>query len=340
MGTTLETPEWLNYHHLRHFWMIARHRSMTRAAEALNVSQSTLSEQLRELEEWLGQRLFDRRGRQLHLTGAGRLALQHAETIFETGRELMTRFRQSGGADQRVLRLGAVGPLSKNLQFDFVQPLLSDARTKVVVVAGPLEDLARQLREHRIDLVLSNTPLRADQESDVFNHLLGEVPVFLVGSRPGKAMRGRFPHFLSGQPLFLPSHQSHVRLDFDLLMAKAGVAPEIRAEVDDMALLRLLALSGQGLALVSKIVVERDLPSRKLQFVQRVPGLVERYYALAARKRFENAWIGEIVEAFRARLNELAAPAGRATNSQPARTAPARISAHSRESSTESPARD
>jgi LysR family transcriptional activator of nhaA len=311
MGETLKTPEWLNYHHLRHFWMIARHGSMTRAAEALKVSQSTLSEQLRELEEWLGQPLFDRRGRELHLTGAGRVALEHAETIFETGRELLTRFRQSGQATQRVLRLGAVGPLSKNLQFDFIQPLLSDPRTKVVVVAGPLDELARQLREHQLDLVLSNTPLRADQESDVFNHLLGEVPVFLVGSRPGKARRGRFPDFLRGQPLFLPSHQSHMRLDFDLLMAKAEIEPEVRAEVDDMALLRLLALSGQGLALVSKIVVERDLQSRKLQFMQRVPGLVERYYALAARKRFENAWIGEIVEAFRARLNELAAPAGR-----------------------------
>jgi len=313
MSDALATPEWLNYHHLRHFWMIARHRSMTRAAEALNVSQSTLSEQLRELEEWLGQPLFDRRGRELHLTGAGRLALQHAETIFETGRELMTRFRQSDGADQRILRLGAVGPLSKNLQFDFIQPLLSDARTKVVVVAGPLDELARQLREHQLDLVLSNTPLRADQESDVFNHLLGEVPVFLVGSRPVQARRGRFPDFLRGQPLFLPSHQSHVRLDFDLLMAKAEIEPAIHAEVDDMALLRLLALSGQGLALVSKIVVERDLQTRKLRFMQRVPGLVERYYALAARKRFENAWIGEIVEAFRARLSELAAPAGRGT---------------------------
>jgi LysR family transcriptional regulator, transcriptional activator of nhaA len=313
MREMLETPEWLNYHHLRHFWMIARHGSMTRAAEALKVSQSTLSEQLRELEEWLGQPLFDRRGRELHLTGAGRVALQHAETIFETGRELLTRFRQSGQATQRVLRLGAVGPLSKNLQFDFIQPLLSDPRTKVVVVAGPLDELARQLREHQLDLVLSNTPLRADQESDVFNHLLGEVPVFLVGSRPVKARRGRFPDFLRGQPLFLPSHQSHMRLDFDLLMAKAEIEPEIHAEVDDMALLRLLALSGQGLALVSKIVVERDLQTRKLQFMQRVPGLVERYYALAARKRFENAWIGEIVEAFRARLNELAVPAGRGT---------------------------
>jgi LysR family transcriptional activator of nhaA len=311
MGEMLETPEWLNYHHLRHFWMIARHRSMTRAAEALNVSQSTLSEQLRELEEWLGQPLFDRRGRALHLTEAGRVALQHAETIFETGRELMTSFRSPNRGEQRVLRLGAVGPLSKNLQFDFIQPLLADTRTKLLVVAGSLDELARQLQEHRLDLVLSNIPLRADQERNVFNHLLGEVPVFLVGGRPLKNTRQKFPLFLRGQPLFLPTHQSHVRLDFDLLLAKAGIEPEVRAEVDDMALLRLLALSGEGLALVSKIVVERELESRQIKFMLRVPGLVERYYALAARKRFENVWLGEIVEAFRARLKVLGSTPGR-----------------------------
>jgi LysR family transcriptional activator of nhaA len=182
---------------------------------------------------------------------------------------------------------------------------LADHRTKVVVVAGALDELARQLREHRLDLVLSNIPLRADLEHNVFNHLLGEVPVFLVGGQPLGKTRPRFPLFLRGQPLFLPSHQSHVRLDFDLLLAKAGIEPEVRAEVDDMALLRLLALSGEGLALVSKIVVERELESRQIKFVLRVPGLVERYYALAARKRFENAWLGEIVEAFRARLKVL-----------------------------------
>lgn len=309
MGEMLETPEWLNYHHLRHFWMIARHRSMTRAAEALNVSPSTLSEQLGELEAWLGQPLFERRGRSLHLTESGQVALQHAETIFETGRELMTSFRSAHRGEQRVLRLGAVGPLSKNLQFDFIQPLLAGDRTKVVVVAGGLDQLARQLREHRLDLVLSNIPLRADQEHNVFNHLLGEVPVYLVSGRPCKGTRQRFPLFLRGQPLFLPSHQSHVRMDFDLLLRKAGIEPEVRAEVDDMALLRLLALSGEGLALVSKIVVERELESRHIKFMLRVPGLVERFYALTARKRFENAWLGTIVEAFRTRLQSLGSSA-------------------------------
>jgi LysR family transcriptional activator of nhaA len=307
MNSAFENPEWLNYHHLRHFWMIARHRSMTRAAEKLKISQSTLSEQLAELEAWLGQSLFDRRGRELHLTDAGRLALEHAETIFTTGHELMTRFRQSDQNRQRVLRIGAVGPLSKNLQFDFIQPILTDTRTKVVVVAGALDELTRQLHEHKLDLVLSNIPLRADQENNVFNHLLGEVPVFLVGGNKLKVARPRFPQFLKDVPLFLPSRQSDVRADFDLMLANSGVEPFVHAEVDDMALLRLLALSGEGLALVSKIVVERELQSSKIKFMLRVPGLAEKYYALTVRKRFQNTWLAEIVEAFRARLKELAA---------------------------------
>jgi LysR family transcriptional activator of nhaA len=305
MNSAFENPEWLNYHHLRHFWMIARHRSMTRAAEKLKISQSTLSEQLAELEAWLGQSLFDRRGRELHLTDAGRVALEHAETIFTTGHELMTRFRQSDQNRQRVLRIGAVGPLSKNLQFDFIQPILADTRTKVVVVAGALDELTRQLHEHKLDLVLSNIPLRADQENNVFNHLLGEVPVFLVGGKKLKVARPRFPQFLKDVPLFLPSRQSDVRADFDLMLANAGIEPFVHAEVDDMALLRLLALSGEGLALVSKIVVERELQSRKIKFMLRVPGLAEKYYALTMRKRFTNAWLAEIVEDFRTRLKHL-----------------------------------
>lgn len=307
MGNPPPTPEWLNYHHLRHFWMIAQHRSMTRAAEALRVSQSTLSEQLRELEDWLGQPLFERRGRQLHLTDAGRIALEHSETIFTTGRELLARFRQSEPGRARVLRIGAVGALSKNLQFDFIQPLLVDEQISLVIVAGALDALTRQLEEHTLDLVLSHIPVRADKATHVFNHPLGEVPVYLVGSHPLPAPRPKFPHYLRGQPLFLPSHQSPVRGDFDSLLAAAKIEPVVRAEVDDMALLRLLALSGKGLALVSKIVVERELQSRQIKFMARVPGLVEKYFALTVRKRFENAWITEIVDAFRARLKELAA---------------------------------
>ena len=253
--------------------------------------------------DFLWLRFF--RGRELVLTDAGRIALEHAETIFTTGHELITRFRQSEQNRQRVLRIGAVGSLSKNLQFDFIQPILADSRIKVVVVAGVLDELTSLLHEHKLDLVLSNVALRVDQHQDIFNHPLGELPVYLIGGKRLNLVSTRFPDLLKDIPLFLPGKQSDVRVGFDILLANAGIEPLIHAEVDDMALLRLLALSGEGLALVSKIVVERDLPSNKIKFMQRVPGLAEKYYALTVRKRFKNEWLGQIAEAFRERLKEL-----------------------------------
>lgn len=298
--------EWLNYHHLRHFWVIARRRSLTQAARDLNISQSTLSQQLRELEEWLEEPLFERRGRQLHLTEGGRVALEHAETIFQTGRELLDRFRRRHLHQKPLLRLGAVSPLSKNLQFDFIEPLLAGHKAHVEVVSGPLSSLVHRLQEHTLDLVLSNIPLRTDQEANVFNHQLGEMPVFLAGRFKSTLTQRRFPQCLRDVPLFLPSRQSHVRADFDFLLSEADVEPNILAEVDDMALLRLLALSGQGLALVSAIVVERELNSRQLRTIQRVPGLTEKFYAITVQRRFGNPWIEEVVQSFRHRLKSIA----------------------------------
>jgi len=298
--------EWLNYHHLRHFWVIARRHSLTQAARDLNISQSTLSQQLRELENWLEEPLFERRGRQLHLTEGGRVALEHAETIFQTGREMLDRFRRRHQHQKPLLRLGAVGPLSKNLQYDFIEPLLATRKAQVEVVSGSLNSLVHRLQEHALDLVLSNIPLRTDQEVNVFNHQLGEMPVFLVGRyKPSVASR-KFPQWLRDVPLFLPSRQSHVRADFDLMLNEAGVEANILAEVDDMALLRLLALSGQGLALISAIVVERELNSRQLRTIQRVPGLTEKFYAITVRRRFGNPWIEEVVRSFQQRLKAIA----------------------------------
>lgn len=306
MQTSDPPHGWLNYHHLRHFWAIARHRSMTRAAEALRVSQSTLSEQLRELERSLGHALFERRARRLHLTEAGCIAFEHAESIFATGRELLDRMRHTR-SERRILRIGAVGTLSKNLQYDFVEPLLQRGDTRITVVAAPLNDLVRQLHEHKLDLVLSSIPLRADQEHLVHNHLLGEAPVFLAGTGPLAPRRGRFPTWLKGVPLLLPTRQSHVRADFDLLLAEGRVEPDVRAEVDDMALLRLLALSGHGLALVPSIVVERELKSRQLSTLFRVPKLAERFYAITLRRRFGNSLVEAVVTEFRHRLKAMGA---------------------------------
>ncbi len=290
--------EWLNYNHLYYFWMIAREGSVTRAARQLRLSQSTLSAQLKQLEDQLGQPLFDRTGRNLKLSAAGQVAFQYANRIFESGRELLDTFRNRPVDRRPWLRIGAVSPLSKNLQFNFIAPILQTAEARVHVTQGRLSELLTELDNHRLDLILSDMPARTDQPADVTNHLLGEMPVFLVGKPPFRLPKKPFPAWLAGVPLILPSRQSTLRAEFDALLDRAGVVPEICAEADDMALIRLLTLSGVGLALVPEIVVQFELADRKLLRVECVAGLTQKFYAITAPRQFAPPQVGRAVHRF------------------------------------------
>ena len=110
-----ETMADLNYHHLRYFRAVAHDGNLTRAASRMNLSQSALSAQIRALEARLGHALFERRGRALHLTEAGRIALDHADAIFAAGAELVETLRTEGRA-RRAVRVGALATLSRNFQ--------------------------------------------------------------------------------------------------------------------------------------------------------------------------------------------------------------------------------
>ena len=154
----------LNYHHLYYFWQVAKSGHLTRTAEALHVSQSSLSQQIRQLEERLGQALFIREGRQLHLSEAGRMAFDYAETIFTQGEELSALFAEGGHAHREVVRVGAVATLSRNFQEGFVRPLLGRDDLDLILQSGGLDDLLRRLSAHKLDVVLSNQPVRGDSE--------------------------------------------------------------------------------------------------------------------------------------------------------------------------------
>ena len=290
----------LNYHHLRYFWAIAQERSLTRAAERLHVSQSALSVQLRQLEARLGHPLFTREKRRLVLTEAGRIALEHAQTIFRAGDELVSTLRHGRAARRRVLRIGAVATLSRNFQYGFVQPLLDRDDLEIVMRSASLRDLLAQLGAHTVDLVLSNVAVQRDAETPWHSHLLAEQPVSLVGRPQRGARRLRFPEDLDGVPLVLPSVQSEIRASFDLLLEEAHVRPHIVAEVDDMAMLRLLARQSPGLTLVPPVVVQGELRERTLVERYRIPEIRERFYAITLSRRFPDPLVRELVEAARA----------------------------------------
>jgi LysR family transcriptional activator of nhaA len=285
----------LNYHHLRYFRLIAREMNLTQAARKLNLSAPALSLQLKRLEESLGHRLFERRRTGLVLTEAGRIALDYAESIGRTGEELLDvmQHRPSGG--RQVLRIGAVATLSRNFQLEFLAPMLRRDDVEVVLRSGGFPELLVLLHSHQVDLVLSNRPARRDAETHWHSHLLAEQPVGLVGTPAWKKRRLRFPGGMKDVPVILPSQESNTRAGFDLLLASAGVRPRIVAEVDDMAMIRLLAREGHALALVPPVVVQAEIKEGTLVETHRIPQVRETFYAVTPSRRFPNPLVGELV---------------------------------------------
>ncbi|MGJ3242842.1 MAG: LysR family transcriptional regulator [Opitutales bacterium] len=296
----------LNYHHLHYFLTIVKEGGVTRAARKLNVSQSTLSAQLRTLEETLGVQLFDRQGRSLALTPAGRVALEYAEEIFQRGDELRAWFAGRSDVRTGTIRVGSLSFLSKNLQFEILRPLIMAGEVTVRVIDGEFSELLDRLKRHQLDLLLGNLPVTGPEADAVRVHLLGRMPMYLVGRPPFKVPKKPFPAWLEDLPLFLPTSRSPARVDFDALLVRSGIAPRIMAEIDDMALLRLLALSGAGLALVPEIGVKFDLEERKLLRIERVPDLFEHFYAITPRQKELPGPSRQAIEAGQQALAELA----------------------------------
>ncbi len=285
----------LNYHHLRYFRAIATEGSLTKAAQHLKLSQSALSVQLRSLEENLGQPLFERKHKALVLTEAGRIALEYADSIFRSGEELTDLLQNRAGRSRGFLRVGAASNLSRNFQLSFLQPLIKRDDVELIIHSGTLRELLVQLQNHTLDVVLSNTHVRRDATNSWHSHLLDEQSVSLVGHKKRGAKPFRFPEDLRTTPIVLPSLESSIRAAFDLLMDQTGVRPIIAAEVDDMAMLRLMARETNGMTLVPPVVVKDELESGTLVELHKFHQIKESFYAITPSRRFPNPILKQLL---------------------------------------------
>ena len=277
----------LNYNHLRYFWAVAHDGNLTRTAERLNLTQSALSVQIRKLEERLGHALFERRGRQLHLTEAGQIVLDHADAIFATGEELLGTLRQTGVARQ-ALRVGSLATLSRNFQMEFLRPVLGRTDIDLILRSGGAAELLRALEALNLDVVLLNRAPAGDALTPLVTHRLAERPVSLVGTPDRMRSTAGLADRLQKHPIILPTVDSSVRTGFDALADRLGVRPQIVAEVEDMAMMRLLAREDIGLAVLPPIVVKDEIAAGVLVEGEHLPGIVETFYAVTMARRFPN----------------------------------------------------
>ncbi|MFX0540590.1 LysR family transcriptional regulator [Roseovarius sp. S4756] len=286
----------INYNHLRYFWQVAHDGNLTRTAQRLNLSQSAVSVQIRKLEERLGHALFERRGRQLHLTEAGRIALDHADTIFGAGQDLLATLSQTG-TPRQVLRVGALATLSRNFQIEFLKPLLGQPEIELVLRSGTLAELLQGLETLSLDIVLTSRVPAPDVMSRFVAHTLSEQPVSVVGTPARVGDTGDLSTLLAAHPVIVPTAESPLRAGFDTLCARLGVEPVLAAEVDDMAMMRLLAREDIGLAVLPPIVVKNELASGLLREAAHDIGLSEKFHAVTVRRQFPNPLLAPLLAA-------------------------------------------
>jgi len=283
----------LNYHHLRYFREVAHDGNLTRTAERLNVSQSALSMQIKTLEERLGHPLFNRVDRKLVLTEVGRIALDHADRIFSTGAELIATLAQSGRS-ATPLRIGALSTLSRNFQLRFLMPLLRDGGTDVALKSGSAEVLFESLSSLALDIVLTTEPPRGVYGRELTARRIDEQPVGLHG-HPARLRHETLADLIRNEPLIVPSGSS-IRSDFESLAEHLDVTPRIVAEVDDMAMVRLLARDDVGLALAPAVVLADEIAQGMLRTAPFDLQLVESFYAVVPRRSFPHTALAALLE--------------------------------------------
>lgn len=294
--------DWLNYHHLFYFWVVAKRGSIAAASKELRLAHPTISAQIHRLEEVLGEKLFERKGRQLVLTEFGRIALRYADEIFSLGREFLETAK--GRPSKRPVRfvVGISDVLQKSIVYRILAPAFRlDEDVRVICREGrSAEGFIGDLALHTVDVVLSDAPIGPGASVRAFSHLLGECGTALFAAPEiAKACRRRFPRSLDGIPFLLPGEGSALRRALEGWFDALGIRPKVVAEVDDAALAKIAGEAGLGVFAVPD-AVEKEVRQRyEVQLISRVEEVRQHFYAISVERRIRHPAVLAISDAAR-----------------------------------------
>lgn len=296
--------EWLNYHHLLYFWTAAKEGSIARACEKLLLAQPTVSGQIKQLEESLGEKLFAKSGRGLVLTEAGRVVYGYAEEIFGLGRELQDVLRgRPGGRSARFL-VGVSDMLPKLIAYRVLEPAMSmGERVQLICQEDTPENLFLALADHKLDMVLTDSPIGAGTRVKAYSHLLGSCPVVLFAAPAlAKVYRKGFPECLEGAPFLLPMEGSNLRRLLDEWFETHNLRPRVAGEFKDSALMKTFGEAGAGL-FASPAVIEADVKKRySVARIGVLDSVIERFYAVSVERKLKHPAVMRVTEAARGGL--------------------------------------
>ncbi|MDJ0880106.1 MAG: transcriptional activator NhaR [Gammaproteobacteria bacterium] len=291
----------LNLKHLRYFWSVASHGSITKASEALYLTPQTISGQLRDLEESIGEKLFEREGRNLVLSETGRMVFSYADEMFQLGLELQDVLEGQTPGTSITVKVGVAMIVPKLLAYRVLEPVLQMSESiNLICHEAPLVDLLADMSVHKLDAVLSDSPLNPSLNIRAYNHSLGESGItFFAIPRQAKKLEKNFPENLNDFPFLMPSKSSTLRRNLENWFEQQGIKPRVVAEFEDRALMKAFGERGTGV-FTSPQTMEKDvLEKYGVRVIGRTEEVREHYYIISPERRIKNPAVTAITEAAR-----------------------------------------
>lgn len=290
--------DWLNYHHLRYFWAVAREGSLRQAAAKLNVSEPAISAQLQELASALGEPLFRKSGRSLVLTETGHMVLGYADEIFELGQELLNAVRQMPTNRALRVNVGVVDSFPKLVTCEFLKPLFtSTPPTHVIVQEGKAEDLLPRLGSHRLDILFSDQPAPTSVKFKTYSHLLGSSTVSICATAKfARTIHGPFPQCLDGIACVLPTQNTHLRRALEDWFHQQRIHPRVVAEFEDAALMKVAAAEGIGFIPIPTRATEEAVDRYNFRILGEVRQVKESFFGITAERRVRHPAVSLITQ--------------------------------------------
>lgn len=300
----IKNMEWLNYHHLLYFWMVAREGSIAKASKELLLAQPTITGQIRALENALGAKLFTRSGRNLVPTEVGRLAYRYANEIFSLGREFTDALKGRPAGRPIRLVVGVSDALPKLIAYRLIEPALTlPEPVQIVCYEDQPEKLMAELATFGLDVVLSDAPVGPGVRVRAFSHLLGSCGVtFFAKPTLATKYRKNFPASLDGAPILLPLENAAVRRSLEQWFEAQNIRPRIVGQFQDSALLKVFGQAGVGV-FVAPTAVEQDIRRHyHVSAVGRTEAVTERFYAISVERKLKHPAVVAISESARQSL--------------------------------------
>lgn len=294
--------EWLNYHHLLYFWTVARKGSIAAASEELRLAAPTISNQIRKLEDNLGEKLFQRSGRSLVLTDMGRIAMRYADEIFSLGREFADTLKDRPTGRPLRLCVGIADVLPKLIAYKLLEPAFRlNMPVRLICREDRPEHLLADLAVHDLDVVLSDSPVSPSANIRAFSHLLGECGVAFFATKNVEVGPKRFPNCVNGARFLVPTDNSAFRRSLDEWLATHDLRPIVTGEFEDFALLRAFAEEGFGM-FAAPAVIEKQLKRYGFRRIGKTDEIQVRFYALSVERRVAHPAVAAICEEAQQRL--------------------------------------